>query len=114
VSTLRGMPIELSGFERQLQNAQRCKDTTPISAEAAREMLKHFIGSGPVGCSATDFDFIQTRLALDQSVRLQESIEKLDRSSSKLSKWLLGLTVVLVVMTGVLVWLTVVLVKAGH
>ncbi len=103
----------LSGIEIQLLNTQRCKDKTPISADEARELIGQFIGSGTIAASLSDFNFIQTRLALDQSVRLQESIEKLDGSSTKLTKWLIGLTWVLVAMTAVLIALTVVIIIKG-
>jgi|SRR5882762_4158052 len=79
---------------------QRCKDPKPISAKEAREMLTLFSHEGRTKYAGA-VDVLIARVSLDQSVRLQESNERL-------SRWLIALTWALVALTIALVFLGVV------
>lgn len=56
-----------------------------------------------------EFD-TSTRASLQE---VRSTIEKFDQSSRRLTRWLIGLTVVLVVLTGVIAWFTILLARRG-
>jgi hypothetical protein len=93
-------PADLGGLQHEA--LVRCQDPKPLSAEEARRLIALFAGR-PFHVTPDQASFVVARAAFDQSVRLQESNERL-------SKWLIVWTIVLVILTVALVFLTVALV----
>jgi hypothetical protein len=87
----------------QIEAIKRGQDTKPIAAEEARNLLSLFF-LFPWHRSPQEVELLAARVAFDQSVRLQESIDRLERKSSRLSKILIVLTVVLLVLTAALLY----------
>jgi hypothetical protein len=88
----------------QVEAVRRCQDPKPISAEEGRKMLGLFPIYAP-SRSPMEIEILIARVSLDQSVRLEESIDRLEQKSSRLSKWLIYLTWALAAFTAALVWL---------
>jgi hypothetical protein len=75
----------------QIGAIKRGQDTKPIAAEEARNLLSLFF-LFPWHRSPQEVELLASRVEFDQSVRLQESIDRLERKSSRLSKILIVLT----------------------
>ncbi len=86
----------------QIVAVQRCEDPTPIPAEEGRKMLGLF-SSNSAARSPTEIDILAARVALDQSVRLEESNGRLQESNERFSARLILLTWVLIALTVVLI-----------
>jgi hypothetical protein len=82
----------------QIEAVRRCQDPKPISAEDARKMLGLFPIYGP-SRSPMEIEILIARVSLDQSVRLEESIDALEKKSSRLSRHLVALNWILAVLT---------------
>jgi len=82
----------------QLDAITRCRDTKPITAEEARKLLALFPAYRWYRAER-EVQILIARVSLDQSVRLEESIDNLEKKSSNLSKQLVSLTWALTVFT---------------
>ncbi len=78
---------------------ERMKDSTSLTFEDFRQMLEWLKQTHEI----RPIDILNLRIATQVDHTLfetREAIEKFDRSSSKLTSWLIGMTVVLVLLTG--------------
>jgi hypothetical protein len=89
---------QLTAQGLQLEAIRRCQDPKPIPAEDRRKMLGVF-ALFPAIRSPFEVQILIARVALDQSVRLEESIDKLERKSSRLSRLVIYLNVILALLT---------------
>ena len=90
----------------------RMKDAKPLAFEDFRDMLVWIKQTYNV--KAADILNLRVAIQLDQALgETRQAIRDFDTSSRKLTRWLIGLTIVLVVLTGVITWLTVLLLRRG-
>ena len=81
-----------SAYDLQVEAVRRCQDPKPISADEGRKILGLFPGPSR---GQMEIAVLIARVSLDQSVRLEKSIDKLEQKSSRLSVILVVLTLVL-------------------
>lgn len=89
----------------------RMKDSTDLTTEEVCASMD-WIAKTPAGVG----DIVAMRLLLQQIQALKEdteTIRKFDKSSRRLNRWLIGLTVVLVILTVVIACFTVLLWRRG-
>jgi hypothetical protein len=84
--------------QRLQHNAlKRCEDPGPIPADEGRKMLARFVVEGGTYFQSEEVNSLIARVSLDQSVRLQESNERLSNRLIYLTLVLIALTVALIV-----------------
>ena len=81
----------------QIDAITRCRSAVPIFAEEARKFLALFAGY-LWNRSEREVQILIARISLDQSVRLENSIDELEKKSSALSRQVVYLNCVLAAM----------------
>ena len=102
----------MSDWDFNTTFTERMKNATPLTLEEFAGMLGWIKKTYNV--SATIILQLRVAIQLDQALgETRRAIERFDDSSRRLTRWLIGLTVVLVILTGVIAWFTILLSKRG-
>ncbi len=89
---------------QQVENRLK-SDTTELTPEEVRELMPYMNTISEAG---------MRRLNAELSLQCLEAVQQFEKSSSRLTWWLIGLTGVLVLLTVVIAAYTVVLARAAH
>jgi hypothetical protein len=79
------------------------KDPAKLAPQEVRDLIPHMNQISETG---------MRRLNAELALQDLEAVQQFEKSSSRLTQWLIGLTVVLLILTGVIAWYSYVLVRA--
>jgi hypothetical protein len=81
----------------------RLKDPAKLAPQEVRDLIPHMNQISETGLR---------RLNAELALQNLETVQQFEKSSSRLTQWLIGLTVVLLLLTGVIAWYSYVLARA--
>lgn len=93
----------------RLTPGQRDRYFTELAFLLSEDLLSVHTALNQNQAAIKEFD-ASARASLNE---IRGTIEKFDKASRRLTRWLIGLTVVLIILTGAIAWFTILLARRG-